>query len=331
MQSILQPGIRAPKFTLPAVNLERKVDVGNQSSDVTILLFFGSRLNDEIAEQLVKYQERVPDFEAHSARLITISDATPRDLRKLVEVRNLKFPLIADSEPFRYIACSYGVVSNDVILPAVFIIDQEGLIRRVYNPEPAKGLPNPAMVLRAIANLTNTPKPPLVTADDWRLGSLEAPVTLIEYGDYQCGHCKQIYRIIKKLMLQYKDKVQFIFRHFPLRHLHPQAELAAEAAEAAGVQGKFWEMHTRLFEADNTLERGILVEYARDIGLDIKKFIEDLNSQQIANAVREDFRGATRNKIKFPPALFINYILFDGSPTEEAIRSRIDSLLACLA
>ncbi|MGI9862858.1 thioredoxin domain-containing protein [Moorella naiadis] len=331
MKSILQPGIKAPQFTLPAVNQEYEVSVSGQLEHVTAILFFGSEVNNEIAGQLTGFQERLQDFEKHNAMVIAISDAAPGDLRKLAEKEGINFPFIADSEPRGYVARSFGVVSNENIQPAVFIVDQEGLIRRVYCPEPGKDLPNPAMVLRAIIKLANTPKPPLVTPEDWRLGSPEAPVILIEYGDYQCGHCRQLYQVIRKLLPLYEEKVQFVFRHYPLRHLHPQAELAAEAAEAAGAQGKFWEMHARMFEAENALERENLVEYAREIGLDIEKFTQDLDNHRFANEVKEDFRGATRNKIKFPPAFFINYIFFDEPPTEETIRARIDSLLACLA
>lgn len=331
MKPILQPGIRAPEFTLPAVNLEQEVTVDGRSTSMTVLLFFGSEVTNVIVAQLTGYQERLADFERHKARVIAITDATPDALRKLAEERNIKLPLIAVSEPLKGVARSYGVVANEAIFPAVFIVDQEGLIRRVYNPEPATGLPNPAMVVRALINLANAPKPPLVTADDWRLGSPEAPVVLIEYGDYQCGHCQQLYRVIMELLPSYEGKVQFVFRHFPLRHLHPLAVPAAEAAEAAGAQGKFWEMHARLFEAANMLERENLIQYAREMGLDMEKFIAVLDSHCFADAVKEDYRGATRNKIKSPPTLFINYILYDGLPTVEALRARIDNLLACLA
>ncbi|MGI9860380.1 thioredoxin domain-containing protein [Moorella naiadis] len=329
MPTILQPGIRAPEFTLPAVNLGQEVTVSNRSTHMTVLLFFGSEVTDIIAGQLAGYQERLSDFERHNAQVIAITDATPGDLRKLAQERNIEFPLAADSDPLRGVARSYGIVANEAILPAVFVVDQEGLIRRVYNPEPTMGLPNPAIVNRALINLVNTPKPPLMTADDWRLGYPEAPVALIEYGDYQCGHCQELYRVIMELLPTYGDKVQFVFRHFPLRHLHPLAVPAAEAAEAAGIQGKFWEMHARLFAADNALERENLIEYAREIGLDVEKFTADLETHRFEDAVKEDYRGATRNKIKSPPTLFINYILFDGPPTAKALRDRIDSLLAC--
>lgn len=331
IKPILQPGVRAPEFKLPAVNLEQEITLYDRSTDMTVLLFFGSEVTDVIVDQLAGYQERLPDFERHKARVIAITDATPNTLRKLVEERNIKFPLIAVSEPSKGVARSYGVVANEAIFPAIFVVDQEGLIRRVYNPEPATGLPNPTMVVRALINLANAPKPPRVTTEDWRLGPADAPIVLIEYGDYQCGHCREMYQIIKNLLPFYEGKAQFVFRHFPLRHLHPLAELAAEAAEAAGEQGKFWEMHARLFEAGNALERENLIQYAREIGLDMEKFIAALDSHRFVDAVKEDYRGATRNKIKSPPTLFINYILYDGLPTGEALRARIDNLLACLA
>ncbi|MEL7565224.1 MAG: thioredoxin domain-containing protein [Dehalobacterium sp.] len=330
MKPILEPGIKAPEFALPAVNREQEASLGVRSDGVKVIIFFGSEMTGEIAGQLAGYQERMGDFEARHAQIIAVSDATFGELKKLVEDKRIGFPLVS-SDSSNGLARNYGVVVNNVIMPVVFVVDQEGLIRRVYHSEPAQGLPNPAMVLRALNNLNNTPKPPLMTGDDWRLGPAEAPVVLIEYGEYQCGHCRDLYRIIMELMPFYQDKIQFIFRHFPMRHLHPLAVPAAEAAEVAGAQGRFWEMHARLFATDKALERENLIQYARELGLDTEKFIADLDGHHFLDAVQEDYRGGVGRKIKSPPTLFINYILFDGTPTVENLRVRIDSLLSCLA
>ncbi len=221
-----------------------------------------------------------------------------------------------------------ALICDDRNAPAAFLIDEEGLIRRVY--EPGTALPNPAALLRAIGTIAQAPKPPRVTEKDWRLGPPRAPVLLVEYADYQCGHCQELYQVMRRVLSLYPDRVGLVFRHFPLRHSHPLAQLAAEAAEAAGAQGRFWEMHERLFEAKNALEREHLIAYAGEIGLDVTKFDEDLATGAFRTAVEEDLRGAMGNRIKFPPTLFINGILYDGARTPDAIAARIEVLLACL-
>ncbi|WP_407308047.1 thioredoxin domain-containing protein [Desulfosporosinus sp. SB140] len=326
---ILQPGIIAPEFTLEAINQEPEESIRCCSTGVTVLLFWGSERTNITVSQLVEYQDRLKDYMARNARLIGLTDASPEVIRKLVEQTRIEFPIVASKQSVD-LARSYGVLEKEQILPTVFVVDQEGLIRRVFEPDLDEGLPNPAMVLRAVNNLSNSPKPPFIRSDDWRLGSADAPIIFIEYGDYQCSHCRDLYKVITELMPAYQDKIQFIFRHFPMRHAHPFAVIAAKAAEAAGVQGKFWEMHTRLFEAGNALEQNDLMGYAREIGINIDRFNLDVNSEDIENAVMDEYREATRHKIKSPPTLFINHILFDGSQTIETLRNKIDGLLACL-
>jgi peroxiredoxin/protein-disulfide isomerase len=327
---VLQPGITAPDFVLPAVNLGRQVSVKEHPGQKVVLVFFPANFDDQLAEQLTKYQAGLSGFEEQDALIWGISDAPEDGLKRLSEDQDIKFGLLSDSEPVGATAKNYGVISpNQLVLPTVFVIDEEGLIRRVYESSQYPNLPNPAMVMRAIKKLTDVPKPAPVTRDDWQSGPPDAPVVLIEYADYQCGPCRGAYRLLKQIVPMYGDKILWIHRHLPLRHSHPLAQQAAEAAEAAGAQGKFWEMHDRLFVADGALEQDQLVKYARELGLDVERFTDDLESQRFRDAVNEDFKAAVRNKIKLPPALFVNGIPLDGPRTKEAICARIDSLLAC--
>ncbi len=325
---ILLPGIRVPALTVPAVNLGQAATVVGESPQVTVLLFCGAAPADDTAGQLAGYQERLADFAARNARVVAVTAVSPDDAKRLAAEKGIGFPLAASGLS---LAGRFGVAAGEAILTAAFIIDQEGLIRRVFQQEPGEGLPEPAMVLRAITNLANLPKPPHAAADDWRLGPADAPVVIIEYGDYQCRHCRDFYQVVGQLLPRYERNVQFIFRHFPMRHAHPLAIPAARAAEAAGLQGRFWDMHARLFAANDALARENLLQYACELGLDGASFAVDLDGESADAAVMEDYHTAVKHKIKSPPTVFVNGILFDGPHTESALQARIDELLARLA
>jgi peroxiredoxin len=330
MSSVLKPGIAAPDFVLPAANLGCEVSIKKQADKKVVLIFFPADLDNPLVEQLGKYQSRMQGFEEQDTLLLGISDAQEYQLLRLSKERGIKFALLSDSKPAGAISRRYGATSTDqLVLPSVFVIDEEGLIRRVYESSKYPNLPNPAMVTRAIRKLANIPKPPPVTQDDWQLGPSKAPVVVIEYADYQCGPCRETYRLLKQIASTYRDEALWVHRHLPLRHSHPLAQGAAEAAEAAGAQGKFWEMHDRLFEAEGALERQQLIGYARELGLDVERFTDDLDNRRFKDAVNEDFKAAVRNKIKLPPALFINSLPLEGARTREVICARIESLLAC--
>ena len=328
MSTPLQPGIKAPSFVLPAANLEGDVSLDGHQGQNVVLVFFPSSMEVDLVEQLAKFQGKAPDFQGQGAVAIGISNASLEDLEKLSTERGIAFPLLTDSNPPGATASEYGVLFEDGgVLPTVFVADDQGLIRRVYEADKYPNLPNPAMVVRALKKLADVLRPLPVTPDDWQLGSSDAPVVVIEYADYQCGPCREAYRLLRQVVPTYGDKVLWIHRHLPLRHSHPLAQGAAEAAEAAGAQGKFWEMHDHLFEAEGALEREQLIGYARELGLDVGRFAEDLDSRRYKDAVNQDFKAAVRNKIKLPPALFINGIPLDGPRTQEAIRAKIEALL----
>ena len=153
-----------------------------------------------------------------------------------------------------------------------------------------------------------------VDVKDWVRGPADAPVTLLEYGDFECPFCGQAFWELKRLEQAVGDRVGFVFRHFPLAHAHPHARLAAEAAEAAGAQGKFWEMHDTLFTNQRALELPDLLEYADDIGLDKPRFTRDLQDHCFLPKVRRDFREGVRSGVNGTPTIFINGDRFDGMP-----------------
>src|SRR6266850_5019127 len=154
-------------------------------------------------------------------------------------------------------------------------------------------------------------------------GPIEAPITLVEYGDYECPYCGEAYPIIKAIQEQLGDRLCFAFRNFPLVNSHPHAQHAAEAAEAAGAQGRFWEMHDLLFENQEALDDEDLAQYAATLGLDARRLIGEVMAGTHAARVREDFSSGARGGVNGTPTLFVNGVRYDGAPG-------VDALLAAL-
>ncbi len=147
---------------------------------------------------------------------------------------------------------------------------------------------------------------PPISSGDHVLGSPTAPVTLVEYGDYECPFCGRAHSVVAEVLRRMGDDVRFAFRHFPLAHLHPHAVLAAEAAESAGAQGRFWPMHATLFENQDALELDDLIGYARRLGLDVRRFAEDLETEAHSSNVANDFRSGVRSGVQGTPTFFID-------------------------
>ena len=169
---------------------------------------------------------------------------------------------------------------------------------------------------------------PPVASDDHVAGSAEAPVTLVEYGDFECPHCGRAYPIVKSIQRELGTELRFVFRNFPLSEAHPHAEHAAEAAEGAAAQGRFWEMHDTLFEHQAELEDADLVRYAADIGIDAARLRHELMASTYARKVRDHFRSGVRSGVNGTPTFFINGQRFDGNWSSaveflRALRERI--------
>ena len=153
---------------------------------------------------------------------------------------------------------------------------------------------------------------PVDTARDHIQGDAAAPVTLVEYGDYECPYCGQAHPIIKAVQEKMGDKLRFVFRNFPLTEMHPHAAHAALAAESAGKMGKFWEMHDLLYENQRALGDTHLREYAQQIGLDAGVLMEAVQNGEAAEKVEEDFSTGVRSGVNGTPTLFINGVRHDG-------------------
>lgn len=147
---------------------------------------------------------------------------------------------------------------------------------------------------------------PPVGPRDHVLGPPDAPVTLVEYGDFECPLCGRAYAELKRALQQLSGKVRFVFRHFPLHEEHPHAQHAAEVAEAAAAQGKFWEMHDLLYQRQGQLGDEDLVRYARELGLDAERVRRELAAHVHAQRVREDYASGTASGVTGTPRFFIN-------------------------
>ena len=150
-------------------------------------------------------------------------------------------------------------------------------------------------------------------------GSIDAPMSLLEYGDYQCPYCGEAYPIVKAVQEQLGKKLCFVFRNFPLVNSHPYAEHAAEAAEAAGAQGKFWQMHDVLFENQEALDDESLAEYAETLALDARRLIAEVQGGAYIARIRDDVKSGDRGGVNGTPTFFVNGLPFDGEPDVGAL------------
>ena len=162
-----------------------------------------------------------------------------------------------------------------------------------------------------------------VHPDDHLQGSADAAYTLIEYGDYQCPGCGRLFLVIRDLQAELGVMLRIAYRHYPFSGIHPQAQLAAEAAEAAGAQDRFWEMHGLLFENQNALASKDLYRYAEQIGLDNKRFRDDVKARRYRDLVKEHFRRGVEDGVYGTPGLFINGIRHNGTLDLDTLRARI--------
>ena len=165
-----------------------------------------------------------------------------------------------------------------------------------------------------------------VSDADWTRGPAGAPVTIVEYADYQCPACQAAHPEIEQTLRAEAERVRFVMRHFPLESAHPRALPAALAAEAAGRQGKFWEMHALLFEGAGRLQEDDLRGYAGQLNLDLARFDADRTDPQLADAIRRGRRQGVRSGVNGTPTLFVNGLRYDGPHDAETLCRVVDHL-----
>ena len=160
----------------------------------------------------------------------------------------------------------------------------------------------------------------LVTERDHSCGIADAPVTLLEYGNFECVHCGRAYPIIKEVQKRLSNNLRFVFRHFPTVRPHPHSLRAAEAAEAAAAQGKFWEMHDQLFTHQQALEDRDLSRYAKHIGLDVDRFARDMSENTFLKQIEADYnRSVFDEHVTGTPTFYINDVRYTGATEIESL------------
>jgi protein-disulfide isomerase len=167
-----------------------------------------------------------------------------------------------------------------------------------------------------------------VNENDHVQGVESSDVTLLMYGAYECPFCVEGNKIVKQIQRHFAEKLRFAFRHFPRTNIHPHAEAAAEVAEAAGDQNKFWEMHDHLFDNYNRLDGDHLVDYAEVLGLDMEQFGQAIAARTFASKVREDLISGIESGVKGTPTYFIDGVKHHGSSELESLVEAIESSIA---
>lgn len=162
-----------------------------------------------------------------------------------------------------------------------------------------------------------------VTASDHLRGDEHAPVTLVEYGEFECPDCGRAYHVVKQTLEEARGELRFVFRHFARDDVHPYAERSAQAAEAAGAQGRFWEMHDFLFERQHQLEYEDLVRHAEDLGLDAERFKDEVMSGKYLPKVRSDLASGIASGISETPTFFIDGVRYTGAPDVSGLLTAI--------
>jgi len=166
-----------------------------------------------------------------------------------------------------------------------------------------------------------------VTPEDHAQGQENAEVTLVEYGDYECPHCGRAYPIVKQVQKHFKKRLRFIFRNFPLSEMHANAEAAAETAEFAGAEGKFWEMHDLLFENQARLGDALFAELSERLKLSSSELDQALEQKTFEARVRADFSGGVRSGVNGTPTFFINGVRHDAPFDYDTLVSAIHEVL----
>jgi protein-disulfide isomerase len=173
-------------------------------------------------------------------------------------------------------------------------------------------------------------KPPVadVTAEGAPFkGPQEAPITIVEFSDFQCGYCKRVLPVLSQVMERYPEKVKLAFRDFPINSIHPHAEKASEAAHCASDQGKFWEYHDLLFEKQDAIPKANFTEYAQALGLDLPAFQSCLETRKYKDKVARNYADGAKAGVSGTPAFFINGRLLSGAQPLEAFKAMIDEEL----
>lgn len=166
-----------------------------------------------------------------------------------------------------------------------------------------------------------------INSTDHVAGNPEAPVELVEYGDYECPYCGNAYPIVKDIQERLGKELKFVFRNFPLRKIHPNSFATSVATEAASLQGKFWEMHDMIFENQKILDADSILLFACKLGLDVERFKNDIQQKELADKVEKDFESGIRSGVNRTPTFFINGSKYEGSYNRDELFQNLKNQL----
>lgn len=203
------------------------------------------------------------------------------------------------------------------------VLSAGGKLAKVDNNLPANAQPQEQVQPQA-------PQGPVevkITNTDHVLGSSKAKVTVLEYSDFQCPFCGRFFTSVKQAMSEYKDKIRFVYRHFPLDSIHPQARPAAEAAECAGEQGKFWEYHDKLFANQEKLAESLYPQMASELKLNVNKFNECLKSDKFISKIDADYQQGIADGVQGTPHTLVNGVAVSGAVPYEQLKAAIEAAL----
>jgi peroxiredoxin/2-hydroxychromene-2-carboxylate isomerase len=316
----LQAGSSAPAFTLPAS--ER--DAARSSASLTefrgrplVLTFYPADWSPVCGDQMALYNQVLPEIARHGANLVGISVDGTFCHQAFAEDRRLRFPLLADFEPKGRTAQEYGVYrdADGTSERALFVIDATGVIRWSH-VSPIDINPGADGILQALSELSVPTDARSVT------GRRDEPelrvVSLIEYGDYECTHCRKAHPIVQHVRTLFGDRLRFEYRHFPLSEIHPHALHAAQAAMSvhrhAGAEA-FEAMHDAIFTHQHdgaaALDDAHLARYAGESGADPAQVLADLEAEAFADIVQDEFLDGVRLGVNGTPTFFIDGVRFD--------------------
>jgi len=297
MSPILAAGTVAPNFTL-RVTPDQNLTLSDLRGKPVILAFYPADWSPVCGDQMTLYNEILPEFSKHDAALLGISVEGVWCHAAFARDRHLHFPLLADFEPKGDVARKYRAyrAGDGVCERALFVLDRQGIIawsyclRSLSIPAPTEFLTpskNSQIRQNPMANL-RTP----ITQNDHVRGPALAPITLVEYGDYEMQHCALAHPVVNRVQRHFGGRMRLVFRHFPLTEVHPHAEIAAESAEFAGAAGLFWEMHDALFANQSRLSIPTIFLIAEELGLPEIAMRNALETGQYRNRVHRDLWAA---------------------------------------
>ena len=327
MSQLLAVGQTAPDFTLPcaapasAGEAEQTLSLRDFKGKNVVLAFYPADWSAVCGDELAIFNEMLPMFQKLDADVVGISVDSAFCHAAFIENRGFRMSLLADFEPKGAVSKQYGVYDEKqgISERALFVIDAQGIIRYSFI-SPMDVNPGASALFKTLKEIQNQGEPMNqndltvpASADDHSQGDADAPVTLVEYGDYECPYCSEAAQIVEQVQARMGDKLRLVFRNFPLAQIHPYAQHAALAAEAAAEMGQFWPMHDLLYQNQQQLTDDDLMGYADQLGLDRDEFAAKINGSQASDKVQADFESGAQSGVNGTPSFFINGARFDGN------------------